>query len=502
MTTFTTAAPEFPLQDSVLDLDTSDFVPPGRLDDFLWWDSMYQQAVDESASALASSQLISPTYLNPASHGITNDTGLNDRYVDAPDLDDVNFGDVDIGDIMYINDASHDDFQVDQEEQPLCYQVPENNQTLWLDHITPNMNTSTSLLLAAVDKPCTSGSVSLPLPAGNPFASVSNPSPGPVGLYPNQNPRLHSLVPTNERILSSWCENTFGISPTQQQSSTVLDALMVSPNLPSTTQSQQYSVPFATQNYDTDAVSGLRYGAGTDCLHSANDCTSLTPPPFNLPIRAVGLERDSNSSVSVSSYSCANLPHVDEPFGADKPCHGLQILALESNQVANNNNYTTTQYAFDQSRLLPSGTSSNGLVEFSNGAAHAASASDVTGVLQGTDVSYSNATPRKPGPTFTVLPLVRRAKRKSAHPVYGPKSPSTNRPKNSTLLEASGFRNGFSCLTMVLQGSNMKRPTARQGKPRTKNEQNARDRGVCPPCRKMKLSVSLLLSDACLAHQN
>lgn len=499
MATFTSATPEIPPQDSVLGLDTSGFVAPGRADEALWWDFMYQQAVDESASALANNQLISTTHSRSASHGVTNDTSLNDPYIDAADLGDMDFGNVDVGDIMNINDTSYDDIMIDHEERLFDYQVPESNQISWLDQITPNTKTSTSLVLAPVDTSGTSGPASLPLSADNSFASVASHSLGPVDQYANQDPWLDSSAPTNERILKSWCENTFGISPTQQQSSTVLGALMVSPNLPGTTQPQQSSVPFTTQNCDIDASSGLRYGAGADCPHSDSGYMSLTPSPLNLPIRAFSLEHESNSSGYASSYSDANVPHVDFSIGAGGPCPGLQILNPKSNQVTNNN-YTTTRYAFNYSHLVPLDTSSNGLVQYTNGAAHAAPASDVPGLSQGTDLAYSNATTRRPCLTLTALPQVRRMKRKTAHPAYDPKPPSTNKLKKATFPEASGFHSGLSCLTMVLQGSNMKRPTARQGKPRTKNEQNARDRGVCPPCRKMKLSVSLLLPDACLAH--
>jgi hypothetical protein len=370
---------------------------------------------------------------------------------------------------------------------------------LWLDQITPNMNSSTSLVPAAIDTPGTSEPALLPLPAGNPFVSVSNHSPGPVGQYLNQNPRLHS-IPANERILSSWCENTFGISPTPQQSSMILGALMVSPNPPVTSQARQYNVPSTIQDSGIGTSSGLGYDTGADHLHSVSGYMSLTPPPFDLPIRAVSFEHDSNSSGCTSSYSDANVPQVDFSIDAGEPCPGLQILDPEPNQGANNN-YTMTQYALDRSHPVLFDVPSDSLVKYANGAVHATSASDVTGFSHGTDLVYSNVTPRKPGPTFAALPQARRVKRKSARPVYGPKPPSTNRLRKNTLSEASGFHNGFSCLTMVLQGSYMKRPTtARQGKPRTKNEQNARDRGVCPPCRKMKLSVSLHPTDACLAH--
>jgi hypothetical protein len=246
-----------------------------------------------------------------------------------------------------------------------------------------------------------------------------------------------------------------------------------------------------------DASSGLCYVADANADRSpfANQYVSTTPVPFDLPIRAVSLEHGRDSQRCVNSYSCTSSEHVNSSFGADQPCPGLQTLGLDPGRVANDN------YASNRNLPVPLNASSTSLVQYNNGAAYAAPASNITGSSQAMDLAYSNATMRTPGPTSSALPQAKRVKRKSAHPVHGPKPLSKHRPKNSTLLEASGFHNGYSCWAMVLQGNRVKRSTARAGKPRTKGEQNARDRGVCPPCRKMKLKVSILASGICLAHR-
>lgn len=491
MANFTYTATEFLPQDSVLDVNMSDFVSSGRADEASWWDFLDQQPLNESARASTGSQLFSTTYLNSASCGVTNDAGLNDPYIDAPEIGGMTFGNIDIEDMMNINDASHDDIWIDHEERSFDYQMPESNQTLWLDNMAPNINNPTRLVLDVVNTSSTSGPGSLLLPAENPFAPVSNHLPSSAGPYLNQDPWLELLVPTNERTLSSWCDNTFGILHTQSQSSTVWDALMMSPDLPATTQCQQYSGPVTNQDYDINTSSGLGYGADADAdsFYFASGYTSSTPVPLNLPIRAVNIEHGRESTRSVSSYNRINPPHVNLSFGADTPRPGLQILDLESNRIVNDNSELHRNYP------VPLDASSS-LVRYTNGAAYTAPASDVNAFSQETDLAYSNVATRTPCPTSTALPHVRRVKRKSAHPVCGPKRPSKNRPKNGCILEASGFHNGYSCLTMVMQGSNVKRPNARGGKPRTKNEQNARDRGVCPPCRKMKLSVRLFQTGA------
>ena len=495
MTHFTSQASEFSPQDSVLNIDASEFVPPGGADEALWWDLMDQQAANETDGALASSHFIHTSHHSSASHCATNHTSLNDPYVDTFDLDAMDFGNVNIGDITTIDDASHHDFSVEHEERSFGHQMTDSNQTMWCDQITPNINTWTSLAPAAVDKPSTSGPVSLPLPVENPFVSVSNHPQGPHGLYLNQTPGLHALVPTKWILLPCY-DNASGISHTQQQSSAVLSALMVPPNLPGTTHSQQSSVPFNSQDYDMDASSGLRYVADANADRSpfANQYVFTTPAPFDLPTRAASLEHGRDSLRCFNSYSCTSSQQANSSFGADTPCPGLQALGLEPGRVVNDN------YASNENLPVPLDASSTSLVQYTNGAAYAAPASDRTGLSQAMDLSCSNATTRTSNPTSSALPQARRVKRKSAHPVYGPKPLSAHRLKNSTPLEVSGFRNGYSCWAMALQGSNMKRSTARAGKPRTKDEQNARDRGVCPPCRKMKLKVSILASGICLAH--
>ena len=487
MDRFTSTASEFPPQDSVLNLDVSDFVPPGEADEAFWWDFMGQHAVNESEGTLACNQF-TPTFHH--SSASTNDASLNEPCIDTFDLGAMDFGNVDIGDISTINDASHHGFSINNEERLSGYQVPEGNQTLWFDHTAPNIDISTSLSPASVDTLDTSGPASFPLPVENPLVSVSDHPSGPIDLTLSQDEWLHSLVQINERTLSPSCDNIFGKSSAQQQPSTVLGALMVSPNLPGTTYSQQLSVPFMNQDYDIDTSSGLGFGADIDLdsFHSDSGYVSTTQASFDLPIRAVGLENRRDSVRCVSSYSHASSQHVSPSFGADKPWLGVQTLGLESNVVVNNDYESSGNYP------VPVDSSSNSLVQYTNGAAYAAPAADMTWLPQGTDIAYSSATTTQNScPTSFALSQGRRVKRKSAQVVHGPKRPSKNRLRSSTLMEASGLSDGYSCLMMVLQGNNAKRSNARAGKPRTKDEQNARDRGVCPPCRKMKLRVSLLL---------
>lgn len=496
MTHYTSQASEFSPQDNVFNIDASEFVPPGGADEALWWDFMDQQAVNEIDGALASSHFIPTSHHSSAGHCATNHTSLNDPSIDTFDLDAMDFGNVNIGDITTIDDTSHHDFSVEHEERSFGHQEPDSNQTMWCDQITPYIKTSTCLAPAAVDTECTSGPVSLPLPVENPFVSVSNHPPGPHGLYLNQTPGPHALVPTKWILLPCY-DNASGISHTQQQPSAVLSALMVSPYLPGTVHAQQSSVSFINQDYNMNTSSGLRYVVDANANRSpfANQYVSATPATLDLPIRAVSLEHGRDSLRSVNSYSRTSSQHVNSSFGADQPCPGLQTLGLEPGRVVNDN------YASNENLPVPLDVSSTSLVQYNNGAANAAPASDMTGFSQAMDLAYSDATTRTPGPTSSALPQSRRVKRKSAHAVYGPKPLSTHRFKNGIMLEASGFRSGYSCWAMALQGSNMKRSTARAGKPRTKDEQNARDRGVCPPCRKMKIKVSILASGICLAHR-
>ncbi|GAB7333030.1 hypothetical protein MBLNU13_g04717t1 [Cladosporium sp. NU13] len=483
MTHFTSTASEFPPQDNALNLEVSDFIPPGDADEAFWLDFMGQQAVNESGGVLASSQFISTSHHNPARHGFTTNTSLNEPHIDTFDLGAMDFSDVNIGDVTTINDANHHDFSIDHEERSFGCQVPESNQTFWFDHITPHNDVSTSPFPAAVDTLGTSGPASLPLPVENPFVSASNHPSGPIDLPLNQDPWLRSLVHTNERTLSPCCHNTFGMSNAQQQRSEVLGALMVSPDLPGTTHCQQSSISFMNQEYDMDISSGLGNGADADADYFPCDSSYISTPPvhFDLPIRAVGFEHRRDSLRCISSYSHASSQHVNSSFGADRSCPGPQILGLESNQVVNNN------HALIGVHQVPLDASSNSLVRYTNGAVYTAPASDVIGFSQGTGLLYSNATTPTPGATSSALPQGRRVKRKSVQFVHGPKRPSANGLRSRALLQDSGLSDGYSCLMMVLQGSNVKRSNARAGKPRTKNEQNARDRGVCPPCRKMKL---------------
>lgn len=186
MTHFTSPASEFSPQDSVLNIDASEFVPPVGADEALWWNFMDQQAVNEIDGALASSHFIPTSHHSSAGHCATNHTSLNDPYIDTFDLDAMDAGNVNIGKITTIDDASHHDFSIEHEEGSFGYQMPNSNQTMWCDQITPYINTSSSLAPAAVDAPSTSGAVSLPLPVENPFVSVSNHPPEPHGLYLNQ----------------------------------------------------------------------------------------------------------------------------------------------------------------------------------------------------------------------------------------------------------------------------------------------------------------------------
>lgn len=370
MNRFTSTASEFPPQDSLLDLDVSDFAPPGEADGAFWWDFMGQHAVNESEGILACNQF-TPTFHHGSAS--TNDASLNDPCIDTFEHGAMDFGNVDVGDITTINDASHHGFSINNEERLSGYQVPESNQTLWFGHTAPNIDASTSLFPASVDTLGTSGPASFSLPVKNPFVSVSEHSSGPIDLSLSEDPWLHSLVQTNERALSPCCDTTSGITHTQQQSSTVLDDLMVSPNLLSTTHSQQSSVPFICQDYDMDISSGLGYSADTDLdfFHSNSGYVSTTPFSFDLPIRAVGFEHRRDSLRCDSSYSRATSQHVNSSFGTNRSCFGLPILGLESNTVVNDNYKSSGDYP------VPLDASSNSLVQYANGAPFTASTSDV-----------------------------------------------------------------------------------------------------------------------------
>lgn len=495
--TLTFISPEFSPDISIVDDESSDLVSPGSADEVPWFQK--QGAVDESAIALAS------THQNSTSHTVISGTCTSPIDYSVS-FDVVDSGNAHIEATVTINDASNDLLSTDQ-ARVSNYSPPTNGQiSLSQDHIALDFTTSAGLVSATADTSGVPEPVSLSPSVANPFASASSQSPDLFPLCLNQNQWFHpgslanSSLPTNKQSIPSWHNDTSRISDVQQQSSAARSASMESATFPDPNQSkQQYMIPLPNQDCGMELSSGLARSVGADWSYFTSGYELIAQTAYDLPIRAESFERGNNFTHRINSYNLMDSHHVNLALGAVRPCSELSIPDADPRQVIHNKHAMNHQPA-NTIRPLPLWASSNAWVPYNNGKPYASTTSDAGVYSQETYPAYSSPATQILGPTTSALPEVGRGKRKSALSVHGPGPLAPKRLRRRDLVEASEFYSGYSCFTISPQGSNVKRSNVRRGKPRTKEEQNARDNGVCPPCRRAKLGVSRLLLDVWFAR--
>lgn len=499
LATFASEAEELPPQHDVFALDIPDLTLPGDFNEVAWWCVADQGVVHESESSLATS------HHSSANHDIISDTCPVVLDLDVPNFDDNNIGNADMEDIITFNETSYDNLGAGRARVFDYLPAIDGEMAPSHHHVTPDIDTSIGFGLATINTLDIPGPISSPHFIEHPFTPASSQSPHLDQVHLNQSQLLHfvtsfvnSFIAANERALPSRHNDLPGFSPAQQQISIAGDARMepTGPLLPA--QFQQCSVPSTNQADGMQTPPGFGHGVSADDSHSPSGCKHLNPNACNLPIREAGLENDEDSSRHVNSHKLEDWLNDDLSFDAVRSCSANSLLCSDSDQVINND-YTMTRPLTNQDLLLPLGAASNSLVPYTNRATHAALDADMSTSSQGVCPTYSNKTAAMTGPPASALPETIRVKRKSALPVCGPQRPATKRLKNNNLLDHSSPRNGFSCFAMSQHGDNTKRSNVLSGKSRTRNHQNARDRGVCSPCRKAKQAVSLL-QFFCHAH--